>query len=181
MTDCRHVCIGLSQAQLCGRLPLCLNIVGNLVRTYGGSGWEEEIPQILKKDMKSLASGEGAEGGECLNLQQRVIQSGLDSLAGSEAESIVLLFKGMAVFAEDQVVPVGILSVLWVSIDPKEHKPLSGMKVRQWVSQLLSRSILLGSASAGVSMHDVSGTMHTKCTFSTDLLYLYYRSCAISR
>ena len=126
------------------------------MRTYGGSGWEEEIPQILKKDMKSLASGEGAEGGESLNLQQRVIQSGLDSLAGSEAESIVLLFKGMAVFAEDQVVPVGILSVLWVSLDPQEHKPLSGMKVRQWVSQLLSRSILLGSASAGVSMHDVS-------------------------
>ena len=45
-------------------VPLCLNIVGNLVRTYGGSGWEEEIPQILKKDMKSLASGEGAGVGE---------------------------------------------------------------------------------------------------------------------
>ena len=174
MTDCCHVCVCVvSQAQLCGRLPLCLNIVGNLVRTYGGSGWEEEIPQILKKDMKSLASGEGAEGGESLNLQQRVIQSGLDSLAGSEAESIVLLFKGMAVFAEDQVVPVGILSVLWVSLDPQEHKPLSGMKVRQWVSQLLSRSILLGSASAGVSMHDVSGTMHTKFICTIDLLLLF--------
>ena len=61
----------------------------------------------------------------------------------------------MAVFAEDQVIPVAILSVLWVSINPKEHKPLSAMKVRQWVSQLLSRSILLGSASDGVSMHDV--------------------------
>ena len=140
------------------------------MRTYGGSGWEEEIPQILKKDMKSLASAKGAEGGNSLNLQQRVIQSGLDSLAGSEAESIVLLFKGMAVFAEDQVVPVGILSVLWVSLDPQEHKPLSGMKVRQWVSQLLSRSILLGSASAGVSMHDVSGTMNTESTCTTDVL-----------
>ena len=62
----------------------------------------------------------------------------------------------MAVFAEDQIVPVAILSVLWVSLDPKEHKLLSGMKVRQWVSQLLSRSILLGSSSDGVSMHDVS-------------------------
>ena len=60
----------------------------------------------------------------------------------------------MAVFAEDQIVPVAILSVLWVSIDP-EHKPLSGVKVRQWVSQLLSRSILLGSTN-GVNMHDVS-------------------------
>ena len=168
----------LEIAQLCGRLPvsscvlfrfvlflfilfcdvcvlqLCLNIVGNLIRTYG-SGWEEEIPSILKKDMKSLTAGEGAAAStehQSLNLQQRVIQSGLDSLTGVDAESIVLLFKGMAIFAEDQIVPVAILSVPWVSIDPKKHKPLSAMKVRQWVSQLLSRSILLGSAAGGVSM-----------------------------
>ena len=37
----------------------------------------------------------------------------------------------MAVFAEDQIVPVAILSVLWISIDPEEHKALSAMKVRQ--------------------------------------------------
>ena len=130
------------------RLPLCLNIVGNLIRTFGGSGWEEEIPAILKKDMKSLATGKG-DSSQPLNLQQRVIQSGLDSLEGEDAAGIVTLFKDMAVFAEDQIVQVAILSVLWVSIDPKEHKPLSAMKVRQWVSQLLSRSILLGSSADG--------------------------------
>ena len=131
--------------------------MGNLIRTYGDSGWEDEIPMVLKKDMKSLAMGKGSDSNahQSLNLQQRVIQSGLDSLDGGEAEDIVVLFKGMAVFAEDQVVPVAILSVLWVSIDPKTHKSLSGIKVRQWVSQLLSRSILLGSAAAGCSMHDI--------------------------
>ena len=61
----------------------------------------------------------------------------------------------MAVFAEDQVIQVAILSVLWVSLDPKDHEPLSGMKVRQWATQLLSRSILLGSCSDGVHMHDL--------------------------
>ena len=138
---------------LCCIWKLCLNIVGNLIRTYG-SGWEEEIPSILKKDMKSLSLGEEAiEHHQPLNLQQRVIQSGLDSMEGADSAGIVLLFKGMAVFAEDQVVPVAILSVLWVSIDPKEHKPLSGMKVRQWVSQLLSRSILLGSSADGQFRH----------------------------
>ena len=125
--------------------------MGNLIRTFGG-GWEDEIPSILKKDMKSLATGKG-DASQPLNLQQRVIQSGLDSLEGEDATDIVTLFKGMAVFAEDQIVPVAILSVLWVSIDPNEHKPLSAMKVRQWVSQLLSRSILLGSSTDGVSMY----------------------------
>ena len=106
--------------------------------------------------MKSLTAGEGAAAStehQSLNLQQRVIQSGLDSLAGADAADIVSLFKGMAVFAEDQIVPVAILSVLWVSIAPEEHKPLSAMKVRQWVAQLLSRSILLGSSTDGVSMY----------------------------
>ena len=133
---------------------LCLNIVGNLIRTYG-SGWEDEIPSILKKDMKSLTTGKG-DSSQPLNLQQRVIQSGLDSLKGEDAAAIQSLFRSMAVFAEDQVVPVAILSVLWVSLNPKEHKFLSSMKVRQWVAQLLSRSILLGSTSES-HLHDVSG------------------------
>ena len=142
--------------------------MGNLIRTFG-KGWEEEIPSILKKDMKSLATGKG-DTSQPLNLQQRVIQSGLDSLEGDNAANIVLLFKGMAVFAEDQVVPVAILSVLWVSIDSKEHKPLSAMKVRQWVSQLLSRSILLGSAADGVYVSAmrivlfVTITCYDRCT-----------------
>ena len=36
----------LEIAQLCGRLPLCLNIVGNLIRTFG-EGWEEEVERAL--------------------------------------------------------------------------------------------------------------------------------------
>ena len=109
----------LEIAQLCGRLPvsscvlfcfvlflfillcdvcilqLCLSIVGNLIRTYG-SGWEEEIPSILKKDMKSLTTGKG-DSSQPLNLQQRVIQSGLNSLEGKDAADIVLLFKVQSV------------------------------------------------------------------------------------
>ena len=39
-----------------------------------------------------------------LNLQQRVIQSGLDSIKLPEAQQVVLLFLGLAVFREDQIV-----------------------------------------------------------------------------
>jgi hypothetical protein len=59
-------------------------------------------------------------------------------------------------FPEDQITQVAILSVVWVSIDPNKHKPLSAMKTRAWISQLLSRSILLGSTADGVSMQWVS-------------------------
>ena len=98
--DVSPVCLEI--AQLCGRLPLCINIVGNLIRTFG-SGWEQEVPDILRGDMKSLAENAGGASGEQnqpLNLQQRVISSGLESISGSDAPKIVSLFQGLAVFEE---------------------------------------------------------------------------------
>lgn len=56
--------------------------------------------------------------------------------------------------SQDQVVPVAILAVLWLSVDAANHKLLSGIKVRTWVSTLLSRSIILGSTADGVAMHE---------------------------
>ena len=58
--DISLVCLEI--AQLCGRLPLCINIVGNLIRTFG-NGWESEVPGILKGDMKSLAENARALSG----------------------------------------------------------------------------------------------------------------------
>jgi hypothetical protein len=138
----------LEIAQLCGRLPLCLHIVGNLIRNYGDE-WADEVPTLLKTDMKSLTQGEER------NLQEHIIQSGLDSITGADAPSIITLFKSMAIYAEDQVVPIAILNVLWGSIDPANHSLLSGIQIRSWTLQLVSRSIIIGSASKGLSMHDI--------------------------
>lgn len=60
----------------------------------------------------------------------------------------------MACYAEDQVVQVPIMGVLWASLGIQDGK-LSALKLRQWVAELLSRSILLGSLADGVSMHDI--------------------------
>ena len=48
---------------------------------------------LLAMYMKSLTTGKG-DSSQPLNLQQRVIQSGLDSLEGEDAANIVSLFKG---------------------------------------------------------------------------------------
>jgi hypothetical protein len=63
----------LEIAQLCGRLPLCLSIVGKMIKTFG-SGWEEEVPTILKSDRSSLT--DAAQGAQPMNLHARVIKSG---------------------------------------------------------------------------------------------------------
>ena len=63
----------LEIAQMCGRLPLCLSIVGKMIKTFG-SGWEEEVPAILKSDMSSLT--DAAQGAQPMNLHSRIITSG---------------------------------------------------------------------------------------------------------
>ena len=70
-----------------------MNIVGNLIRTYG-SEWQEEVPSLLRSD-------EWKKGGES-NLQERVIQSGLDAITGADAPRIISLFKALAIYAEGE-------------------------------------------------------------------------------
>jgi hypothetical protein len=43
---------------------------------------------------------------------------------------------------------------VWQSIDV-EHKKLSAMKLRNWVNDLLQRSVFLGSAQEGLGLHDI--------------------------
>ena len=67
--------------------------MGNLIRTYG-SNWQEEVPSLLRSD-------EWKKGGES-NLQERVIQSGLDAITGVDAPRIISLFKALAIYAEGE-------------------------------------------------------------------------------
>ena len=106
------------------------------------------MPSILKADKTSWVDEDmdGDSTQQPMTIQKRVIQSGLDSIKGASATSIIELFKGLAVFAvrdhlhmqpqliitlsqEDQILPVTILSVLWLSIDPVKNKLLSALKV----------------------------------------------------
>ena len=128
---------------------------------------------VVRSDMSSLT--DTAQGAQPMNLHSRVIQSGLDSITGPDANSIVLLFTGCALFAEvrslqviqqndchlifllvtkDQVIPAPILNIVWLSIN-SSHSLLSAIKLRNWVTALLHRSILLGSIQQGLNMHDV--------------------------
>ena len=52
------------------------------------------------------------------------------------------------------MVPVAIVNILHSSVS-EDKKLLSVMKIRQYVSQLLQRAVLLGSLREGVAMHDI--------------------------
>ena len=65
----------LEIAQQCGRLPLCLHIVGKMISRWG-PGWESSILSVLRSDLRSLAE-QGGEGSATLTMQERVVSSGL--------------------------------------------------------------------------------------------------------
>lgn len=94
------------------------------------------MPEILRTDMANLQDSGDHASSQGLTMQQRVIQSGLDSLVGNDASQIVELFKGFAVFPEDCIFTLPVVDVLWVSLGGS-HKPLSPLKLRQYTSQLL--------------------------------------------
>ena len=68
-------------SQCCRRFVLCL------ILCY-----------VVRSDMSSLT--DTSQGAQPMNLHSRVIMSGLDSITGPDANSIVLLFTGCALFAE---------------------------------------------------------------------------------
>ena len=43
---------------------------------------------------------------------KRVVQSGPDAITGEDGTNIVMLFKNMAIYAEDAEVPMAVLNVL---------------------------------------------------------------------
>ena len=60
--------------------------------------------------------GSGDAEAEPMSMQQRVIQSGLDSIKGKDAPSIVQLFKAMAVFAVCRFAYVLVLPRFCISV-----------------------------------------------------------------
>jgi hypothetical protein len=51
----------LEIAQLCGRLPLCLSIVGKLIKTFGG-GWEVNTAALIVSIVLLIVCEGGSAG-----------------------------------------------------------------------------------------------------------------------
>jgi hypothetical protein len=102
-----------------------------------------------------------------LSLQSRVIKSGLDSLSGADAPRMKLLFESLACYPEDQVTSLPVLQVLWKGLKHPSGN-VTSFVLRQWLAQLLNRSLLLGSVSEG------SGHLQPRkpCFVKLELLFL---------
>ena len=94
-------------------------------------------------------------------MEQRVIGAGLKALEkNKDGAAIKALFHMFAVTQEDFVHPIAVIELLWRSCcaseaEKQESSLTTRLKVRQWTQLLVDHSLLLGSSSEGVHLHDI--------------------------
>eukprot|EP00935_MAST-01C_sp_MAST-1C-sp1_P002419 g2419.t1 len=134
----------------CGLLPITLTIAAQVVRSWG-EGWEEAVLPLLREKGGASAS----------TVEERVIGAGLQAVdRQEEGAAIKELFYLLAVTHEDFVHPIAVIELLWrsccASDTQKQQSSLTTrLKIRQWTQLLVEHSLLLGSASEGVHLHDI--------------------------
>ena len=90
-----------------------------------------------------------------------MIGAGLQALGRQEEGAAVKeLFRMFAVTQEDFVHPIAVIELLWRSCCASESEKQEGslttrLKVRQWTQMLVDHSLLLGSSSEGIHLHDI--------------------------
>ena len=109
-----------------------------------------------------LREQEGSGGqSQTSTAEERVIGAGLKALArNKDGAAVKELFHMFAVTQEDFVHPIAVIELLWRSCCASESEKQEGslttrLKVRQWTQMLVDHSLLLGSSSEGVHLHDI--------------------------
>ena len=104
---------------------------------------------------------QGADGSKTSTVEERVIGAGLKALEKHEDGAAVKeLFHMFAVTQEDFVHPIAVIELLWRSCcasesEKQESSLTTRLKVRQWTQMLVDHSLLLGSSSEGIHLHDI--------------------------
>ena len=111
-----------------------------------------------------LREDQDSEKGKTSTVEERVIGAGLKALDKHEDGAAAKeLFHMFAVTMEDFVHPIAVIELLWRSCcvsgsgseKEEEGSLATRLKVRQWTQMLLDHSLLLGSSSEGVHLHDI--------------------------
>ena len=138
----------------CGLLPITLTIAAQVVRSWG-DGWQTAVLPLLREQ-------EGAGGqSRTSTAEERVIGAGLQALGKNEdGPAIIELFHMFAVTQEDFMHPMAVVELLWQSCCASESEKQEGslttrLKVRQWTQLLVDHSLLLGSSTEGIHLHDI--------------------------
>jgi hypothetical protein len=127
--------------QFCKLLPLSISIAGKLVQDLGIGLDESDWEGIVEMMQEEFA-------GEQRTVEEVVIAASLNSIRGPQKESVMHVFKSLALLPEDTVVPLPIISMMCESVplaDGSFMKRPSILTTRRWIKFLIDRSLVLGT------------------------------------
>ena len=132
--------------ELCGRLPLALDIAGGIMREMADL-WESQLLQLLKEEFASVGP-----------IEARIVGASLRAIPADQRHGTLALFTVFSCFPEDAIVPAAVLDTLAPLIVSLVVGGCDGnprRNTRKWGQHLLKASLLRGSVEKGVSMHDL--------------------------
>ena len=115
-------------------------------------GWEDAVLPLLREEQGT---------GQNTTVQERIIGAGLQAIERKpDGGAVKELFHMFAVTQEDFVHPMAVVELLWRSCcasesEKRESSLAIRLKVRQWTQMLVDHSLLLGSSSEGIHLHDI--------------------------
>lgn len=133
--------------ELCGCLPLALNMAGKLILQLDvGEDWRG-VSSILRDELRDNAQA---------SVEQGVIRASLAGLQGSERDQTGArqLFKLFGLVPEDTVCPLECLQMMYDAVYGTSQGSTSILHIRKWSKILIDRSLVLGTVDR-TSLHDL--------------------------
>jgi hypothetical protein len=124
--------------ELCGRLPLALDIAGRLV-TDMGLGVEDwaGVPAMLKEEMAAVS-------GEETSLEYRIISTSMNAIPARDLQGCCDIFAVLATVAEDTYVPPRAFQIMLSAISARDGM-VPALQLRKWMQMLINRSLVLNN------------------------------------
>jgi hypothetical protein len=123
---------------ICGRLPLALDIAGRLITDMGlGSGNWNGVPQMLRQEM-------AAASGDETSLEYRIISISMNAIAERDRQGCREIFAVLATVAEDTHIPPDAFFIMFSEITAALG-PVPHLQLRKWMQLLINRSLILNN------------------------------------
>lgn len=93
-----------------------------------------------------LLREEFSESDQECSMEERIIRTSLNAIAGPHRADILRLFNAFAVTPEDMQLPIEVIAALFeAESETPLAKPPSIWKIRKWLKVLIDRSLVLGT------------------------------------
>lgn len=117
---------------------IAIGIAGKIVHEMGVTDDWDGVVDLLREEF--------SDTGQDRSMEERIIRTSLNAIAGAHRTQILRLFNAFAIAPEDTWIPIEIVAALFeAESETTLAKSPSLLNIRRWLKVLIDRSLLLGT------------------------------------